>query len=342
MECFVISDYPEVCILDIKEITGKDATINGQMLLLAKATPEDIASLCCFCQSAKRVCVTYDNKLIGKAKTFALRATKFNREESTPKLEAELGAQIKDSSKLEVSLDNPDLLLHAYVGEITKIGIDITGQDLSKRPYKMFNQSSSIKGTLAYVLNRLAGITKDSIILDPFCGTGTIAIEAVMYQNRISPFLFENKFQVIPELKKAFDKIKNPEPNHKPIVSCFDVLLPSMMQAKKNAKLAGVDKLLNVSKVDVDWIDTKFDKHEVEFIITQPPLGNKHIEKKMRKLYDELFYQARYILKPKGKLCILFTNESLLENHKKHKFKLSEMHTIDTYKYAIFEVEKNG
>ena len=97
--------------------------------------------------------------------------------------------------------------------------------------------------------------------------------------------------------------------------------------AEKNAKIAAVNSLINFSRTDIEWLDTKFKEHSIDKIISYPPQISKLIPaKELEKLFKELFYQANYILNPKGRIVLISTegriNDLLEKAAEMHKFKL--------------------
>ena len=86
-------------------------------------------------------------------------------------------------------------------------------------------------------------------------------------------------------------------------------------------------------------MDLKFEKNSVEYIISDPPRMSKHKDAaKMKKIYDELFYQADYVLKKNGKVVLLAKEYKLLsESAKNNSFKLKEEYLINQGK-ELFNV----
>lgn len=199
------------------------------------------------------------------------------------------------------------------------IGFDFTGRNLAKRDYKVFTGASTLRGTVAYNLIRHAKVKKNDVILDPFMGSGTIVIEAALYFSKTSPFLFsKEKFLFEKDLEK-FDEKRD---FSKLEIYGFDYLLKFLKYAQKNAKIADVNKIINLSKVSIDWIDTKMEEGLVDKIITHPPFMQG---KKTLQTYSYLFNQAEYLLKPDGEI-FLITNDNSAEYIKKYseKFKLED------------------
>jgi 23S rRNA G2445 N2-methylase RlmL len=111
------------------------------------------------------------------------------------------------------------------------------------------------------------------------------------------------QFNKIHDTDKLFSKIDAEILKETLKIYCFDKEFRYLNSAKKNAKIAGVDKDINFSRSDVEWMDTKLDKESVDKIITQPPQPTKNLDiKKLTKIYDEFFYQAEFVLKKKGRI----------------------------------------
>ena len=64
------------------------------------------------------------------------------------------------------------------VASVVVIGTQINAEELSRRHKKAFLNRVTIKSNIAYIMLQLAGFTKGKAILDPFCGSGTILLEA--------------------------------------------------------------------------------------------------------------------------------------------------------------------
>lgn len=65
--------------------------------------------------------------------------------------------------------------------------IDTSGSGLNRRGYRLAQGEAPIKETLAASLIRLANWKGDTPLIDPFCGSGTIAIEACLIAQNIAP-----------------------------------------------------------------------------------------------------------------------------------------------------------
>lgn len=68
-----------------------------------------------------------------------------------------------------------------------QLSIDTSGAGLHKRGYRLDQGEAPLKETLAAALVKLSRWTPDRPFIDPFCGSGTIAIEAAMIGQNIAP-----------------------------------------------------------------------------------------------------------------------------------------------------------
>lgn len=177
--------------------------------------------------------------------------------------------------------------------EIT-IGIDTTGESLHKRGYRKLISKAPITETLAAALIMLTPWNKDRILIDPFCGSGTIPIEAAMIGANIAPgmnrsFLAEDWGNLVSKKswyqsnEEANDKIlHNVEMN----IQGYDIDGEIVKAARENAKLAGVDQYIHFQQRAMK--DLKSPK-KYGFIITNPPYGERLEEKDaMPALYKEI------------------------------------------------------
>jgi 23S rRNA G2445 N2-methylase RlmL len=188
------------------------------------------------------------------------------------------------------------------------------------------------------------------IIIDPFMGSGIIVIEAVLdvlnfpvrYYDKEKLFFTKLDF-FKKQRKKFFEDQDKKKLDKKTNIYGYDAQLRYLKATLKNSKLAGINIKMNLSKISVEWLDTKFEKNSVDVIVTDPPRYglNRNISK-LKKTYNELFYQAEYILKKSGLIVIITRNFKLLEESaKNHKFKITEKYTLsqgkDTFNIIIFK-----
>lgn len=177
--------------------------------------------------------------------------------------------------------------------EIT-IGIDTSGESLHKRGYRRLISKAPITETLAAALISLTPWRNDRVLVDPFCGSGTIPIEAAMMGLNMAPgrnrtFLAETWDNLVPAA--AFEAARR-EADDKVLrdvvmsIQGFDIDKDVVDAARQNAILAGVDKQIHFQARPVSELSSP---KKYGFIITNPPYGERLEEKSaMPALYKEI------------------------------------------------------
>lgn len=84
---------------------------------------------------------------------------------------------------------HPLLFVVRVVRDEFEISADSSGELLHVRGYRLATAKAPLRETLAAALLAGAGWTGDRALMDPFCGSGTIAIEAALIARRIAPGL---------------------------------------------------------------------------------------------------------------------------------------------------------
>ncbi len=156
--------------------------------------------------------------------------------------------------------------------------IDTTGVPLHKRGYRPEANAAPLRETLAAALAHMARPREDVLFVDPFCGSGTIAIEAAMQMNRIAPgarrsFAAE-QFSFIG--KKYFDDARE-EAREGEIRSSFEVLASDIDPAcvsltERNARAAGVLHAMKIEQSDARRLQKNGRRGT---IVTNPPYGER-------------------------------------------------------------------
>jgi putative N6-adenine-specific DNA methylase len=336
----------DISALEIKELINSESKINERCVEFEIKKLEELCLLCYRMQSVSKVLLLLDKfrinslddikKSVSKIKfpdlfkeSFVVRCLKLeNSELSSTEIEAKTGEFILDKIKIKVELKSPRVIFFVFINKNDcYLGIDFPGADLSKRDYKIFSYAGSLKNTIAYALFRISNF-KEGVLLDPFCTDGSILIEAALHLSNMSiHFYNKEKFAFLKFIDYDFkDKIK--KDIKQKLIGC-DSQLRFVKACQKNAKIAGVNKLITFTRIDIEWFDIKFDKNSVDMIISKVPSINKKIKKEERTLYRELFYQAEFVLKENGKLCLICNNLSELEkNAGLEKFELENSREV--------------
>lgn len=128
----------------------------------------------------KSLSLSFD--IIDPKKTFAARVKKVNTEIPTRDIELELGHAIYDITKASANLKEPEQLIFGYcIGNSMVIGLDLKG-DISKRDYRLYHGCDAVSPCAAAAL---ISVIKENKIFDPFCGSGTLSIEAALQEKSV-------------------------------------------------------------------------------------------------------------------------------------------------------------
>lgn len=163
--------------------------------------------------------------------------------------------------------------------EVT-VGLDTSGESLHKRGYRKLTAKAPIAENLAAALLLLTPWKKDRILVDPFCGSGTIPIEAAMMAAGIAPgktrnFTAQAWEHVIParlwqqtrEEAQANENLDAPTQ-----IQGYDIDDEMVSISRANARLAGVEHLVHFQRRDVEQLSHA---KKYGFILTNPPYGER-------------------------------------------------------------------
>lgn len=165
--------------------------------------------------------------------------------------------------------------------DMATIYLDTSGIGLHKRGYRQNANAAPIKETLAAGIVDLARIHSDSIVCDPFCGSGTLLIEAAFKAMRMAPglnrrFLAE-KWNQIPQhvwndaRSEAVANIR-----HDATFMAFgsDIDAESIALSEENCRRAGVKPRIELIRQDV----ADFTPPEGAITICNPPYGERMLD----------------------------------------------------------------
>jgi putative N6-adenine-specific DNA methylase len=180
----------------------------------------------------------------------------------------------------DVDRDDADVKVTVHVvRDKAELYLDLAGAPLHRRGYRTEAREAPIKETLAAAMLRLAGWDRTRPLIDPMCGSGTIAIEAMLWAREIAPgslrkgrYGFERWASHDPQKKDALiairERAKARVLREGPVVMALDVDGSAVALARKLAQRAGID--LHCERLDVrDFMGTDPAGH----VVTNPPYG---------------------------------------------------------------------
>lgn len=189
------------------------------------------------------------------------------------------------------------------------IMLDTSGVPLHKRGYRHNSNTAPLRETIAAAMVTMSFWKFEQPFLDPFCGSGTIPIEASMFKRNIAPGMNRSfAAQQFPYIDSklwdnALEEAKSSIHNVPLEIYASDIDPDCVKLTEDNANKAGVGEFIKVSHCDARKVF--IDKPDGT-IITNPPYGERMGDKKeCEKLYREIgesFAEfdnwAKYILVP--------------------------------------------
>lgn len=174
------------------------------------------------------------------------------------------------------------------------VGLDTTGDSLHKRGYRKLTAKAPIAENLAAALIMLTPWNGSRILVDPFCGSGTIPIEAAMMAANMAPgmhrhFTAEGWGHIVGEevWRDAFEEAEDlVDMDVEPDIQGYDIDDDMVNIARANARLAGVEKLIHFQRRDVAQLSHP---KKYGFLITNPPYGERmHDREELPELYETI------------------------------------------------------
>jgi putative N6-adenine-specific DNA methylase len=179
----------------------------------------------------------------------------------------------------------PDVRVFAFLDAATvTLYVDLSGEPLFKRGWRADKGEAPLKENLAAGLLALAGWTPEVPLLDPFCGSGTIVIEAATIASGRAPglnrrFAFErlkgfdsHAWRVLKDAARA-----NVRDEAAALLRGSDISTRVVEQAVENARLAGLEHWLADGRLAFTATDARQIEPPAEhgMIVSNPPYGEQ-------------------------------------------------------------------
>ena len=182
------------------------------------------------------------------------------------------------------------LVIVRVANDQVTISVDSSGTLLHKRGYRQAIAKAPLRETLAAAIIMASGWDRKSPLLDPFCGSGTIPIEAAMMALGIPPGINRRfAFMDWPNFDEGLweqvkGAVKYPETEVLSITGA-DRDSGAVRMAKSNAKRAGVAEYVRFEQHAVSDIHPPKEKG---WVVTNPPYGERvSTGKDLRNLYAQ-------------------------------------------------------
>ena len=177
--------------------------------------------------------------------------------------------------------------------DICTITVDTSGAGLHKRGYRVANVEAPIKETLAAALVFLSFWKPGRLLFDPFCGSGTIAIEAAMIGRNMAPGLNRpfaaESWDFIPKeiwKRERANAYKKTDLSADILIQASDISPKAIKAAEENAEKAGVRKDISFS---INSFMSFKAREPAGVMVSNPPYGERIGEmKQLESIYREL------------------------------------------------------
>lgn len=226
---------------------------------------------------------------LDEAESFCVRCRRVGEHSfSSPEVERRLGAVLYRGGERPVDLEEPGCTVRVDItGGIARLGVLYTSPELNRRYPWVWRPRVTLRTTIAYAMLRLAGILElppGATLYDPFCGSGTIPIEAASIRGDLR-------------------------------ILGSDYAAEAIIGARKNAEASGLGELVTFSEANALECSSHVEPARVEAIVTNPPFGVRLARgTNMRGFYHSLLREAAQLLAPEGRLVILVGRKRKLFN----------------------------
>ena len=166
----------------------------------------------------------------------------------------------------------------SLVEDTATLSLDTSGDGLHKRGYRQKVWIAPMRETMAAAIILNSFYRADRVLIDPFCGSGTIPIEAALIATNTAPginrnFAFE-KFHNAPDVlsrvrQEAEDKAVRDISLR---IYGYDIDARAIKLSYEHAERAGVKNLVHFEKRDMRDVTSRY-AHGI--IITNPPYGER-------------------------------------------------------------------
>lgn len=198
----------------------------------------------------------------------------------------------KTGERPNVELKSPQVVIDVYISEKKVIiSMNTSGVPLFQRGYRQQTGEAPMNEVLAAGLLRLSGWDRKSTLIDPMCGSGTIAIEAALWAADI-PSMIERHHYAFKNFKtydpEVWEEVRS-EGNDRPIKLDFPIVASDedagmIRKAQRNARVAPIGKMIQFDTSEFIDLDPP---EGGGTLIMNPPYGERMGEE-MIEFYEEI------------------------------------------------------
>ncbi|EGL55120.1 putative N6-adenine-specific DNA methylase [Methylophaga aminisulfidivorans MP] len=190
-----------------------------------------------------------------------------------------------------VDLYQPDVRINVYLKHNqATVSIDLSGESLHKRGYRVSNTAAPLKEHLAAAILLSAEWPKLArqgwALIDPMCGSGTFLIEAAMIAADIAPGILRDYYgfsfwkqhdkDIWKQLKADAERRRQAGLARCPVIVGGDADASAVEAAKNNIAEAGLSDRIHVSQRDLlEWPRLATELPKTGLFVCNPPYGER-------------------------------------------------------------------
>lgn len=232
----------------------------------------------------------------------------------------------------DIDVENPDVTVHIHIHATKAIWyLDFSGESLQKRGYRGLQTDALLKEHLASAVlmrsewKKSLTETSAGVLLDPYAGSGTIAIEAALMATETAPGLVRKddySFKNLPSYdEQLWNRIKAEAEerrqealkNRSISIHAWDISPLAIKISREAAKNAGVEDFIHFAVKDFSKVTREDVPSERGYIVTDPPYGVRMKTEDMDRLYTRMGDTLALAFKG-WKASILSIESELLSN----------------------------
>jgi tRNA (guanine6-N2)-methyltransferase len=170
-----------------------------------------------------------------------------------------------------------DLNLRVFIDHtVAIVGLRLTETPLHRRAYKQTSQPGSLKATVAAAMVQIAEVKSGQTLLDPFCGSGTIPIEAALLGVR------------------AISGDND--------LSALDITLANI-----------TEDWLSLHPMRLDAMQMPLNDNSVDCVVSNLPWGRQvQVDGPLQSLYEQSYAEMQRVVRPCGRIVLLTTHVDLI------------------------------
>ena len=217
----------------------------------------------------------------------------------------------------DVSTEDPDVALFLHLrGPEARLFLDLAGEPLHRRGYRVAMTEAPLKETLAAAVLALGRVDPALPFVDPMAGSGTLAIEQAMAARRLAPGLERSfGFQRWPRFATGPDRIwaslvktarQSALPAAPAPIIARDLAPEAIAAARRNAEAAGVARDITFQTGDIGDLAITAPAGTVCF---NPPYGERLAPADLDELYRNI---SRRLRRMPGWAAVILNGNPLL------------------------------